>query len=118
MAWFKTKEEKQRKKEIESAMSKVRLFPGTKKDYEDMVGYETKTIELGFRDCGVYFRGFNNPECIMTLEFQEKLIKEGIEAIVNHSYSRSDAHLGSETIISYGLPVAKKKKVENGPFRS
>ncbi len=100
----------------------VRFFPGSIDEYQRMVGYEVKPIDLDQRDVGVQFLvGFQLLDlgqkakaeiyfqCLEPLDLQRKLLVQGIEALVNcvmiprQADSKYDPpHL----VLRYGLPVA------------
>lgn len=101
---------------INAHMNKVRFFPGSKVEYESMVGYEVEIIDTGLRDAGIRYKnrdyGENLSEevgltCYSPLHVQRELMDRGIEALVNCDETR--AGVFSEFLTIYGLPVARKK---------
>ncbi len=118
-----TKGEENVRKEIElmkvsEHMNKVRFFPGSKSEYESMVGYEVEIIDTKDRDIGVYYISQHSERWYAWEEDQrqKKLVEKGIEAIINCHYSNNEFSVSyaqgrkeSKDEIVYGLPVARKK---------
>ena len=103
-------EEKQREEEkLDSALAKVRFYPGSQAEYESFTGHQVRVIDMGCRDIGVIFHSpdcGNSYRCLVEFEQKKTLVANGIEAIVGCSLGINQ--LGSFDEYIYGVPVAKK----------
>jgi hypothetical protein len=110
----KSREEKQVDKEhalqIYAALAKVRFYPGSREQYEQRVGYAVRELELPGRNMAVTFTQTENEynygwEPILNFETKERLVSEGIEAVVNCTSSPETGHSPARF---RGIPVARK----------
>ncbi|MEK6857041.1 MAG: hypothetical protein AABX39_00450 [Nanoarchaeota archaeon] len=91
---------------IDYVLKQILVFPGSKKEFEEFVGYECAVIDTERRDLGITYYG-NNPNYTLGDDLSKKLVDNGIVGIVNATpisiYRYGDD--GGR----YGLPVARKK---------
>jgi len=111
----KKAERKALEEKLSKTLGKVKFFPGSIKEYESLVGYEVEIIDTGDREIGVTFgkcqrHGVTDFGCYETLDCQQKLVDEGIEAIVNCKQCVENKGVTFSTYRRYGLPVRKKQK--------
>jgi len=94
-----------RLKRIEEFVDKVIFFPGSKQEYETMVGYQVKIVNLPRKEKGVslFYDDHSHKWCTNGNEDFD-IYRNNVEAIVN---CQTDFH-GHR----YGLPVTK---IENPP---
>jgi len=103
-------------KEMYEHFKKIKLFPGTKEEFEKVMGYMTEVIDTGEEDMGVCYCK-NDHRCPMKSNYNvmKKVYEEGIVAIVNASFDRVRNTKGNLQKIIYGLPVKKlKEEIQNG----
>lgn len=101
---------------LDEVLKKVKFFPGSIEEYQDMVGYEVRVLDTGDRDMGVTFNHLTNyyPDniyCTASTERKEVLVKNGIEAIVNcrrQEDVKAADYWAIKSDAVYGLPVTKK----------
>jgi len=90
----------------------VLIFPGSKSEFEDYMGYETDWIKDDDLNKGLYagdYNYFSGPA--YSQKYVDRLTSEGIVAIVRaHPLNHPNKYSGKGTIrIYYGLPVKKKE---------
>jgi hypothetical protein len=106
---------------ISETLGNVMVFPGSKEEFEDFIGYKTTWINMvdrtikgviyeHHRDIDMYAPDGkpNNPFSNYDFEFQKQLSDAGIVAIVDTNYSFNSAH-GWADRLYFGMPVAKKQ---------
>lgn len=91
---------------INETLSRVIIFPGSKAEFEEFVGYECEFIDVGRSRKGIaYDMGDRDHFYSYTDGFKRMLIELGIIGIVNVSYGRGDY---SSKL--YGIPARRKKR--------
>lgn len=95
----------ERVSEVQRAFKNVALFPGSKAEYEEFVGYPVQIIDTKLREKYVRDDFIHTEEQIIA---KEKLLNEGLEALVNLKLVGlgGGGHAGL-TLVTYGLPVRK-----------
>ncbi len=107
MSSIKNKNLIERGSNVYHALEHVVLFPGSKAEYEEFVGHSVQIIDTRQRE--KYFRvelDFCYNE--KYIEATEKLLNEGLEAVVNTRLVGlgGGGHSGL-SLVTYGLPVRK-----------
>ena len=107
-SFFKSAEKKKQLEEelgirFDETLEKIIVFPGTKSEFEEFMGFKTKFVDLGNPQKGLVYWGFysNNPFEAYTLLYQAEIIKSGTIALVNAQPFTEDGH------DYYGMPVKK-----------
>lgn len=108
-------------------LSKIRLFSGSKAEYESMVGYETEIIDAGRQEIGVtltrnhydskeFLAGFNYFRSREDVSLRNFLVDEGIEVLVRREVLKyiesaiNNAEINNVIFRVCGLPLRKKRK--------
>ena len=85
----------------EEKRKKIIIFPGSKQDYEEFVGYKVKIVDTGFTDKGVILQ-----------QLKRDILDKGIEAIIYSQAlvlsAKGDFGKLVPEHLDYGLPVRRK----------
>jgi len=91
------------RKELSNALKEIIVWPGSRKDFENFIGYKTSWVDLGRNIKGVVYHDEDyNPFYFSKVEVQKRIFNEGVVAIVNSSPIKDDVY--------FGIPVKKKEK--------
>lgn len=109
----KRDKEQRLESEILDAMRSIRIFPGSKMDYEEKFGVLTAIVDLGCPDIGLYWnKGFYerglDPFYLYHPDFKKQMVDQGVIALVNAApvMMSNDLHISSQLVL-YGLPIKK-----------
>ena len=96
-------------KQIIDALRKIYVFPGSKSEFEDFIGYQTSWVDWGGTIKGLIFDwSAENPFHIYTPEFQKEIVDSGVVALVNSNFSYHPLASSLGDKIYFGTPVKKK----------
>lgn len=108
-------EKEQRQKQIElenkviSALKEIYVFPGSKEEFEDFIGYQTEWVDLREKNKGlIWQQSSENPFRSYNFELQKKIVDLGVVALVNAYYGYKYIYMGFEKHVYYGMPVRRK----------
>jgi len=107
-------EQKQKQLELEeqivNALKEIYVFPGTKSEFEDFIGYQTVWVDLGKRNLGILYNDSrDNPFSGYDFDFQKKIVDSGVVALVNANFNHSNSSFDSYARTHYyGMPVKRK----------
>jgi hypothetical protein len=88
----------------------VIIFPGSKSEFEDFIGFEASWVDLGKKNKGLFYDAQSkNPFRQYGLGYQEKMFNSEIIALVDCSYNYNRAAYNPSDEYYYGIPVKKKK---------
>lgn len=105
-------EQRERQLELENqivkALREINVFPGTKSEYEDFIGYQTSWVDLGGRIKGLMFdEDASNPFHFYKPYFQKRIVDSGVVALVNSNFTYNRAYMNSANNFYFGTPVKK-----------
>ncbi len=106
------------KKEVDSLLNSIIIFPGSQSEFDAFFGFSTDFIDLGMRNRGLKFleyhhiHGASNPfSQYYSFNFQKDIYTHGIIALVNATLT----YKGSGSCIHeiyFGLPIVKRQSTE------
>lgn len=106
------KEQKRKTEEraLDTQLAEVSFFPESRESYEQQVGYSVKPISVYGKPTITFEKeekklGYT---CIALFDVKQKLVAEGVEALVNCEHSTVDGVLGTVQVVS-GIPIRKLK---------
>ena len=105
--------QRQKKLELErlivDALSEICVFPGSKGEFEDFIGYQTAWVDLGGRIKGLLFDdNAHNPFHLYKPDFQKRIVDSGVVALVNSNFTFNRAAYNSADTYYFGVPVKKE----------
>lgn len=106
----KIQEAKAEEQRIYEALKTIIFFPGSKKEFEDFVGYECFVIDNGQRDKGLLTHF--DPRNAFTKydsDLRKKLVNDGIVGLINTITTNFHVAQTTDNYGRYGLPVGRKK---------
>jgi len=106
----KTQEEIAEENAIYERLNRIRLYPGSIKEYEDFCGYPVEIIDTGIRDMRIRYKrkGHEAIEYLSSFRVLKKVTDEKIIALVRVPNSRSQHPLQDIDSVVHGIPVKKR----------
>ena len=103
-------EQKELEQKINTALKEIMVWPGSKDEFEDYIGYKTEWVPMEDNIKGITYveRNKDDPFCFYNLDFKKQIMDEGVVALVSANLSYSQAYASPDQWMYFGIPVKKK----------
>ena len=104
----KKQKQKTEERNLDAKLSGVNFFPESMESYERQVGYNVEPVQIYGKPTVTFEREEKSQSytCIALFDVKQKLVAEGVEALVNCKHSAVDSIFGTKQVVS-GIPIKK-----------